>query len=146
MNKVKVILVFVFSVICTFLLASIAGTQVVLADVSSFGLHVSFSDRVSATFHDIIGLSPTLSILITAALLVAFVAAAVCCRILGGNRTYWYLAAGLTSLPAALMLIKALTGGTLFAAARSGFGMLLIAFCGLAGGWVFARLSQKKDI
>jgi len=144
MKKAKTGLVYILSVICTFLLASIVGTQIVLADILSFGIDVPLSERVSATFHDIVGLAPTLSILIAAALLVAFVVAALCIRFLGGKRMYWYLAAGFTSLPATLMLIKSLMGVTLFAAARTGFGMLLIALCGLAGGWVFARLTQKR--
>jgi ABC-type multidrug transport system permease subunit len=130
----------------SFLLASIAGTQIILADIKSFGLGVSFSDRVSATLHDIIGLGPSLSIMIGAAFLVAFIVAALCYRFLGGKRTYWYLAAGFTSIPATLLLIKTLMGGTLFAAARGGLGMLLIAICGLAGGWVFARLTEKRGL
>lgn len=146
MKKLKHILFFILSVMTTFLLASITGTQIILADIKSFGLDVSFSERVSATLHDIIGLSPSLSLLIGAAFLVAFVVAALCYRFLGGKRTYWYLAAGFTSIPATLLLIKTLMGGTLFAAARSGFGMLLIAICGLAGGWVFTRLTETRDV
>jgi len=146
MKIIRIMLCFIISVVTSVLLASVVGTQLVLADVLSFGLDVSLSDRLSATFHDIIGLAPTLSILIAAAFLVAFLVAALCQRLLGGNRTYWYLAAGFTSLPATLMLIKLLMGGTLFAAARTGSGMLMIALCGLAGGWVFARLTQRRDI
>ena len=146
MKKTKLVLVFILSVLITFLLASIVGTQIILADIMSFGLDVSYPDRVSATIHDIIGLSPTLSILTGAAFLVAFLVAALCSRFLGGNRTYWYMAAGFTSIPVTLILVKALMGGTLFAAARGGFGMLLIAVCGLVGGWIFARLTQSEDI
>jgi hypothetical protein len=54
------------------------------------------------------------------------------------------MAAGLISLPASLMLIKSLLGGTPYAAARTDFGMVLIALCGLFGGWLFARLTQKR--
>ena len=146
MKIIKVLLVFIFSVLITFLLASIIGTQIVLADILSFGLDVSLSDRISATLHDILGLAPTLSILISAAFLVAFVVAALCKRLLGGNRAYWYLAAGFTSLPATLVLIKLIMGGTLFAATRTGFGMLLIAVCGLVGGGLFARLTKMRDV
>lgn len=146
MKIVKTVLYFFVTVLITFLLASIVGTQIVLADILSFGLDVPFSDRISATFHDIVGLAPALSILIAAAFLVAFVVAALCSRFVGGNRMYWYLAAGFTSLPATLILIKSLMGGTLFAAARTGLGMFLIALCGLVGGWLFARLTQKRDV
>lgn len=146
MKIIKSMLYFMLAVAASYLSASIIGTQLVLADILSFGLDVSLSDRVSATIHDIVGLAGTLSILITAAYLVAFAVAALCIRFLGGNRTYWYLAAGFTSLPVALMLIKSLMGGTLFAAARTDFGMFVIAFCGLLGGWVFARLTQKRGV
>jgi len=146
MKIVKTVLYFVVAILVTFLLASITGTQLVLADILRFGLAVPLSDRFSATLHDIVGLAPALSVLITAAFLIAFVIAALCRRFLGGNRTYWYLAAGFTSLPATLMLIKSIMGGTLFAAARTGLGMFLFALCGLLGGWVFARLTQKGRV
>jgi hypothetical protein len=143
MKLIKTMLYFVVAVLATFLLVSIVGTQLVLADILSFGLAVSLSDRVSATIHDIAGLATMLPILISVTFLLAFIIAESGRRIMSGKRTYWYMAAGLTSLPAALTLIKTLMGGTVFAAARTGFGMLLIALCGLFGGWLFARLINK---
>ncbi|MBE9548191.1 MAG: hypothetical protein IMF09_02205 [Proteobacteria bacterium] len=137
---------FMFAVLTTYLLASMVGTQLVLADILSFGLRVSLRDRLLATVHDLVGLMPALFLLITGAFLVAFVVAALCRRFLGGKQDWWYLAAGFTSLPAALMLIKYFMGATLFAAARTSFGMLLIALCGLAGGWVYTRLSQNRGV
>lgn len=136
-------LYFVATVLATFLLTSIVGTQLVLADILGFGLVVSSADRVSATIHDIAGLVTMLPILISVTFLLAFTIAESGRRIMSGKRTYWYMAAGLTSLPAALTLIKTLMGGTVFAAARTGFGMLLIALCGLIGGWLFARLVNR---
>ena len=137
-------LYFIVAVLATFLLASIVGTQLVLADIVSFGLAVSLQDRVSATIHDIAGLATVLPILISVAFLLAFVIAESGRRILTGKRAYWYMAAGLTSLPVALTLIKTLMGGTVFAAARTDFGMLLFALCGLLGGWLFARLINRE--
>jgi hypothetical protein len=148
-SRIKIIhtaLVFIIAVLTAFLLSSIIGTQIIIADLQGFGLDVSLSDRLAATIHDIYGLALTLPILISVAFLVAFGVAALGNRFVGGKRMYWYLAAGFTSVPAALMLIKSLMGGTLFAAARSGYGMFLIALCSLAGGWVFARLTQRKNI
>lgn len=136
-------LYFIATVLATFLLASIVGTQLVLADILGFGLVVSSADRVSATIHDIAGLFTMLPILISVTFLLAFTIAESGRRIMSGKRTYWYMAAGLTSMPAALTLIKTLMGGTVFAAARTGFGMLLIALCGLIGGWLFARLVNR---
>ena len=140
MKLIKTMLYFFVAVLATFLLASIVGTQLVLADIQRFGLVVSLSDRVSATTHDIAGLVTMLPILISVTFLLAFIIAESGRRITSGKRIYWYTAAGLTSLPASLTLIKTLMGGTVFAAARTGSGMLLIALCGLFGGWLFARL------
>ena len=140
MKLIKTMLYFFVAVLATFLLASIVGTQLVLADIQSFGLVVSLSDRVSATTHDIAGLATMLPILISVTFLLAFIIAESGRRITSGKRIYWYTAAGLTSLPASLTLIKTLMGGTVFAAARTGSGMLIIALCGLFGGWLFARL------
>jgi len=143
MRFIKTLLYFIVTVLATFLLVSIVGTQLVLADILSFGLVVSLSDRVSATVHDILGLATMLPILISVTFLLAFVIAETARRVLNGKRNYWYMVAGMTSLPASLVLIKTLMGGTVFAAARTGAGMLLIALCGLFGGWLFARLLQK---
>ncbi len=144
MKIVKTMLFFVLTVLATFLLTSAVGTQLVLSDIKSFGLAVSLSDRVSATIHDITGLVTVLPLLISAAFLVAFIIAALGKRFLAGHRSNWYMAAGLISLPASLMLVKSLLGGTPFAAARTDFGMVLMALCGLFGGWLFARLTQKR--
>lgn len=143
MKVIRTMLYFIVAVLATFLLASMLGTQLVLADILSFGLVVSLSDRVSATIHDIAGLATMLPLLISVTFLLAFIIAESGRRILTGKRTYWYMAAGLTSLPAALTLIKTLMGGTVFAAARTGSGMLLFALCGLIGGWLFARLVNR---
>lgn len=145
MKLVKTLVYFIVAVLVTFLLTSIVGTQLVLTDILSFGLVVSSSDRISATIHDIAGLATMLPILISVTFLLAFIIAESGRRITSGKRTYWYMAAGLTSLPAALTLIKTLMGGTVFAAARTGQGMLLIALCGLFGGWLFARLLSRGE-
>ena len=52
----KTTLFFISAVIDAALLTSIVSTQLVLADVRSFGLEVSIGDRLDATIHDLIGL------------------------------------------------------------------------------------------
>ena len=145
MKMIKTVPAFIITVLITFLLMSVAGTQIVLADILSFGLDVPLSDRVSATLHDIVGLAPALSVLVAVAFLLAFLVAALGKRILGGNRTYWYLVAGFTSLPIMLILIRSIMGGALFAAAQTGFGLFIMALCGLPGGYLFARLTIRSD-
>jgi len=136
---------FVTAVLGAAVLTSIVSTQLVLADVMSFGLAVSSSDRLQATVHDLIGLALPLLILTGLSFLASFVIAHHAIRIVGGNRIIWYMAAGFTSVPAAMLIIKYFMGGTLLASARTPLGMLLLACCCMAGGWIFGFLSSRND-
>lgn len=60
MKIIKLLFIFAAAVVTTFLLMSVVGTQLVLADIKSFGLQVSLADRISATLHDLLGLLPIL--------------------------------------------------------------------------------------
>ncbi len=146
MKLFKLLFIFALAVVTTYLLMSLVGTQLVLADVGSFGLEVSFADRVSASLHDMLGLLPILLALVSVALAVAFSLANRCIRWFAGSGVFWYSFAGLCSMPAALLLIKYFMGITIFAAARSSLGMFLVSLCGLAGGWVFAQLMHKRKV
>lgn len=132
------------AVIGTSILISVVSTQLVLEDVASFGLHVSRDDRLAATLHDLMGLAVPLLLLVGLSFLVAFTVAKHACRHIGGNRTLWFMAAGLLSVPAAILGIKFAMGGTLLAAARSDVGMFLIACCSMLGGWLYAWLSSRS--
>lgn len=145
MRTIKSILSYFAAIVVAYLLTSAMGTQFVLADIKSYGLAVSLSDRIAATLHDVFGLVPVLMILISATYLFAFVIAALGHRFVGGRRLYWFLVAGFTSLPITMMLIKMAMGVTPFAPAGTIFGLFLIALCGLAGAWVYARLTQTKE-
>lgn len=144
-KKTKTATAFVAAVLAAQLLTSIIATQIVLADIQSFGLEVSFSGRIAATLHDIAGLGMMLPILLVPAYLVAFTVAALAKKYLGGNRAYWFIMAGFASLPAVLLLLKSLLGAIPLAAARTDFGILLTALGGLAGGWLFSRLTRLGD-
>jgi drug/metabolite transporter (DMT)-like permease len=143
MSKLKTILFFISAVIDAAILTSVVSTQLVLADIKRFGLEVSIGDRVEATIHDLIGLMLPLLMLIGLSFLISFVIARYAYRTLGGNRTLWYMAAGFTSVPAAILIIKYFMGGTLLASARTSLGMFLVACCCMAGGWMFAFLSSR---
>lgn len=145
MRVAKTILAFILAIATSHVLTSIVGTQFVLSDIRGYGLTVSLSDRLAATLHDIYGLVPILPMLIGATYLVAFIMAALGHRFLHGERSIWYMAAGFTSLPLTMKLIKFTMGVTPFAAAGTVPGMLLIALCGVAGASLFARLTLKKE-
>jgi len=145
MKFTKSIPAFIAAVVVAYLLLSVMGTQFVLADVKSYGLTVSLADRLAATLHDIYGLVPAMLILVSVTLFIAFVIASICNQIIGGHRRYWFRVAGFTSLPITMMLVKFTMGVTPFALAGTGFGLLLIALSGLAGAWVYVRLTQVQE-
>lgn len=140
---IKTIAFFLIAVIDAAILTSIVSTQLVLADVASFGLAVSFGVRVQTTLHDLLGLALPLLMLIGLSFLVGFVIARHAIRLIGGKPVLWYMAAGFMSVPAAILIIKYFMGGTLLASARTTLGMLLIACCTMAGGWIFAYLRSR---
>ena len=139
----KTIVIFVAAVVFAATLTSIVSTQLVLADIQSFGLAVSLGDRLQATLHDLLGLALPLVMLIGLSFLVAFFVARNAIRMIGGNKMIWYMAAGFTSVPAGIFLIKYFMGGTLLASARTSLGMLLVACCCMSGGWLFAHLNLR---
>jgi len=133
------------AVVDTAVLVSIVSTQLVLSDVTSFGLAVSPGDRVAATLHDLVGLGPALLMLVGASFLVAFPVAHVLALRFGGRRVLWFAAAGLCSLPTSIITIKLIMGGTLLASARTPPGMTLVALCGLVGGAFYYWLRTLMD-
>jgi len=145
MKFTKSILAFIAAVAVAYLLISIMGTQFVLADVETYGLVVSLTDRLAATLHDIYGLVPVLLILVSTTFFIAFIIASICKQFIGGQRRYWFLVAGFVSLPVTMKLVKLAMGVTPFAMAGTAFGLLLIALSGLAGSWVYVRLSQVQE-
>lgn len=139
----KTVLFYISTVIDTTILVSVVSTQLVLADVSSFGLVVTMGDRLSTTVRDLLGVGPALLILIGCSYLVALPVAHFLHRRIGGQRLWWFLAAGFTSLPTAIILIKLAMGGTLLASARTPLGMFLVALCSMAGAWIFVWMSDR---
>ena len=140
---IKATVFFVGSVIDTAILTSIVSTQLVLADVRSFGLSVSVGDRINATLHDILGVGPPLLVLIGLSFLVAFTVARHAQRIIGGSRAIWFSIAGFASVPVTLMLLKLALGGTMLASARTPLGMFLVACCCMAGAYCYVWLTER---
>ncbi|PHS16837.1 MAG: hypothetical protein COA86_11265 [Kangiella sp.] len=133
---------FFVSVVVAAGLNSLVSTQLVLAEVSSFGMTVSFTDRLMTTALDLFGLGVTLLVLIAPSFLVGFVIANYAHRFIGGNRQLWYSFAGFSSFPMTLYSIKFFMGVTLLASARTSFGMLLAGICCMVAGWLFAKLTS----
>lgn len=135
---------FFAAVLVAAILASIAGTQSVLNEVQGFGLNISLPERLAFTLDDIAGVGPALFVIIGASFLVAFVIASLANRKLGGNRAVWFMLAGFTSVPVTLLLLRLNMGVSVFAAARSFSGLLMVALCCLFGAWVFVFLTRNE--
>ena len=135
---------FLATIVITTVLISIVSSQLVLADIQSFGLDVGIKDRLEVTVKDIIGIGPILLLILGLSFLVAFIIARYSHRFLGGNKTVWIITAGMSSLPVTLYLIKYFMGVTILASARTTTGMILIACCCALGGWMYSFLITKS--
>tara|TARA_R110001583_G_scaffold110519_1_gene259451 strand:- start:721 stop:1188 length:468 start_codon:yes stop_codon:yes gene_type:complete len=142
----KTIVLFICTTLIATLLVCITSTQLVLADVQSFGLSISFTDRILATYKDILGLGPSLYLLITSGFLVGFILAKYAHQFIGGNRMAWYIAAGCTTFPLTMYLIQYIMGLTIIAAVRTSLGLFLATCCCIFAAWLFAWLTSATKV
>ena len=142
----KTIVVFIFTTLIATLLVCVVSTQIVLADVQSFGLNVTNDVRLNATLEDLLGLGPVLYILISIGFLIGFIVAKYAHKYMGGNRTLWYVASGCTTFPITTYIIQYSMGLTIIAAVRTPMGLFLATLCCIFSAWLFALLTSKSLI
>jgi len=137
-------MLFIFSTFLATLLVSIVSTQIILAEVQSFGLSISTEIRVNATIEDLLGLAPALYLLISIGFLVGFIIAKYAYQLIGGNRILWYVGVGITSFPITIHLIQYVMGLTPIASARTPLGLFLTTCCCIISAWLFAFLTSHS--
>ena len=142
----KTIALFIFTTITATLLVCIVSTQIVLADVQSFGLNITTEVRLDATIKDLIGLGPVLYLLTAPGFLLGFIVAKYAHKFMGGNRMAWYIAAGCTTFPLTMYLIQYNMGLTIIAAVRTPIGLFLATVCCMTCAWLFAFLTSPANI
>ena len=145
MKIVKAVFAYFLAVVATTVLGSITATQFVLAELRTMQVAVPFSVRIEPTVHDIVGMRPPFAPIVAGALLVAFLVAALLTRFVPLPDRRWYLVGGFVGIIAALLLVKAMLGGTPIAGARGTLGLVSQGIAGLFGGWVFAKLCPEKE-
>ncbi len=143
---IRIVLSFLASVVVATFLASIVSSQIIVYELQSFGLNVTLLDRLSVTGNDLIGLTPVLAALIAPSFLVGFIIAKIAHRFLGGNKLYWYLASGVTSLPSTIYLIKYFAGVTILASVRTLPGLFLVVICCILSAWLFYVLTNSYEV
>ena len=138
-------LIFILCVVIATVLASIASTQFVLADLATAGAPVDLGTRLSMTVYDVINLGPSYGIFIAIALLLAFLASGWASKKTGMSRSLIYCVAGGVSFIVMFFCMKAAFFGIdLIAGSRSGLGKGAQALAGVIAGFIFAKLTPPK--
>ena len=135
---------FVCAVLVTYLAGSALSTQMILHEVSSFGVPVDFATRIGATLHDLAGLAAAYLPIVAVALVVAYPVTALVLRFVPGPRVLAYAIGGAAALFALHSLMFALLGMHPLPATRTGLGMALQAVAGGIGGCAFACLARPR--
>lgn len=142
----RVLKAFFPAVFAAYVLASLLATQVILHDLVDMGVEVDLETRLRASLHDLLGLASTYLLLVLLAFLLAMPAAAALVRLhlIPGSRSLWFSLAGLAALVLLNVIMRQLLGVWPLAAARDWSGLLLQGFAGAVGGYLYARLSQRR--
>lgn len=146
MTLVRLFVAFIGAVLTTYVLATVASTQFVLAGLRGIDVDFTFGDRLSMTLHDVIHMAATYLPLIGIGFLIGFAIAGLIIRFLPALRTPGYVLAGALVIWLMLMLMSLLFGLVPVAGARTGFGLLFQALAGAVGGYLFARWSRPSPI
>ncbi len=141
MKAIKVIGAYFAAVLVTFLFASTFATQFIMGNLQDMGMTVTFSDRFSATLHDIGGLSGIYLPLIAVSFIISLPLAAGIIRFVPNLRLIGYVLAGAAGLVAIHLIMKAVLGLTGIAATRTVMGLLSQGLAGAIGGYLFYWLS-----
>ena len=133
------------AVATAYVLASVASTQSVLANLTEMGVTIELNTRFEAIGHDLLGLMTIYLPIIAIAFLVAWPVTALIVKWLPRTRTMGYVLAGFVAIIAAHLLLKQLVDITGIAAARTTFGLVVQGLAGAAGGLIFVRLVPSRQ-
>ena len=134
-------LAFIAAAVTTFVLASVFYTQQVLAKQAAIGARYTTGQQVETYIDNLIGLAPAYGVVLTIALLIGFLVAAIVKRILVPLAPVAYPIAGAAAVFTAVWSIENLVAGGGVGAlggARDALGIALQCLAGFAGGVVFA--------
>lgn len=127
-----------------YVLGSIIATQFILANVAELGPEVDMATRLSATGHDLVGLSSSYLLLIAVGMLLGLPVGAGLARLLPRLRPWLYVAAGAAAVITIHLLIKAVLGLSGIAATRTLAGLLAQGAAGAVGGYLFYLLRGRR--
>jgi hypothetical protein len=141
----RVLKAFFPAVILTYVVASILSTQIILGNLKAMGVEVSGMVRLSTTFHDLVGLSSSYLLLILVAFVLGLPVAAGLTRLMPAYRPTLFALAGFVAVVALHLIMKAVLGLSGIAATRTLTGLLAQGLAGIAGGYLYYRLSKPSS-
>ncbi len=140
----RILIAFLAAVVAAYLLAAAMSTQVILHQVADLGLPVSLRVRLDATFEDLLAMAQTYLPMVAGSLIVAIPVSALVLKFVPLPRTLGYLIGGAAALWALHMILFAVFGIHALPATRSVAGMATQVLAGALGGYVYAKLSEKR--
>lgn len=147
----RIILAYVAAVTVTFVLASIAHTQMVLNELAALGAPVTLPLRFSESISDMAGFvadGPILGLfplIVAIALLVALPMAGLVARVAPGLRTLVFMVAGAVAMIAVFAALEVAVGTRAVFGARGAAGLGLQALSGAIGGLLFASMKPRAE-
>jgi hypothetical protein len=130
--------------LATSVIGSIFSTQSVISSLQSLEIDVSLATRLSMTIDDF-AILPSLAPVTAVCFVIGFIVAALCVRYIGGNRTAWHILAGAAALITTLLIMKAVLLITAIAGTRTIMGLMSFGLAGAIGGWVYAKITTRKE-
>lgn len=135
---------FLIIVLCTFILASLAHSQFVLAELSAVGIKIDLANRLTMSVDDLLGLFPIYVSAIGLSLLVGLGTVGLIRKFRPQSTPSLYPLAGFFAIFVMLLAMYPILGITLIAGARSTLGFVSQCLAGLIGGWLFMQLRTKN--
>ena len=148
MNAIRTVFAFFAAAITTYLLAAIFYTQQILAKQAEIGANYTPEETFETYLANLTGLAPAYGLVLTIALLIAFIVAFGIKRVIRPLAPIAYPVAGAAAVFTAIYLIEnVMAGGGAGAigGARTTVGLALQCLAGAIGGIVFAVLRPHQN-
>ena len=138
----KRILAFMVAVLGGYVFAVLAYSQLNLSNLTDMGVAVGFSDRFGTFAHDVLSMTSMYLPIMTVALLVAFLLAALVLRWVPHLRVLGYVLAGTVGMLAVILFFKVAIGTNPIAVTRTLVGLISQGLAGAVAGLVYVRVTQ----
>lgn len=134
------------AVISTYIVGVIFLSQGNIANVVAMGFQVTIAQRLDAVLHDLTHMTEIYLPVIAVSMLISLPIAAMIIKYAPHLRSIGYILAGITGLIAVHVIIKMVFGISGIAPTRTLIGLLAQGLAGGVGGYLFHRLSTKKEL